>query len=377
LLATSAVARLPVAMTGLAIVLRVTRQMGSYSDAGAITAVYVMSGAVLGPRLGRLADRLGRSVVLVTTAAVNGVGVLVLSQIHPRDTPVMLAVSLVAGLSAPPVSACVRSLLPRLGVGGDHDHLYALDSTLQELTFVAGPALVALFGTLAGTAAPLVASAVLGLSGTVMLAAHPALRSESKSGHRPRSRVMTPALLVLVLTGLLLVLGCSILQLGVVGYCIEHHASGESGLLLATWSVGSIVGGFSLGARVNAAGHAGYVVALVATGASFLLLLASPGVPALYPLIVVSGLALVPALGCLYSLAGKIAPIHHATEAFGWIASATQTGLAGGAALGGYLVQRFGTSVTFVVAAGAVFLAAASALTWMGQLTAPPLESTP
>jgi len=79
LLVTSAVARLPVAMTGLAIVLRVTRQMGSYSDAGAITAVYVMSGAVLGPRLGRLADRLGRSVVLVTTAAVNGVGVLLVT----------------------------------------------------------------------------------------------------------------------------------------------------------------------------------------------------------------------------------------------------------------------------------------------------------
>jgi predicted MFS family arabinose efflux permease len=363
-------------MTGLAIVLRVTREMGSYSDAGAITAVYVMSGAAVGPRLGRLADRLGRSVVLVTTAVVNAVGVLILSQINPRDTPVMLGVSFVAGLSTPPVSACVRSLWPRLGIAGNQDHLYALDSTLQELTFVFGPALVALFGTLAGTAAPLVASAILGLSGTVLLAAHPALKSEAGLGHRPRSRVMTPALVVLVLTALLFVLGCSILQLGIVGFCTQHHAPGESGLLLAMWSVGAIVGGFTVGARVNAAGQAGYVVTLIATGSSFLLLLASPGVPALYPLMFISGLALVPALGCLYSLASKVAPAHHATEAFGWIASAMGTGLAAGAALGGYLVQRFGTSVTFAVAAGVVFAAAVAAIAWRGQLTAARLEIT-
>jgi hypothetical protein len=37
---TSVVARLPVAMTGLAIVLRITRGGGSYSAAGGVTAAY-------------------------------------------------------------------------------------------------------------------------------------------------------------------------------------------------------------------------------------------------------------------------------------------------------------------------------------------------
>ena len=108
---------------------------------------------------------------------------------------------------------------------------------------------------------------------------------------------------------------------------------------------------------------------LVATGASFLLLLASPGVLALYPLIFVTGFAIVPALGCLYSLGGKIAPPRGATEAFGWIASGTQTGIAGGAAVGGYLVQHYGTSKTFIIAAGVVFMAAA--LAWKSRLAPP------
>ena len=353
-----------------------TREQGSYSNAGVITAVYVMSGAALGPRMGRLADRLGRSVVLVTTAVVNGVGVLVLSQINPRDTPLMLGVALMAGFATPPVSACVRSLWQRLGAASNRDHLYTLDSTFQELTFVVGPALVALFDTFAGTAAPLVASAALGMAGTAMLAVHPALRAESGLEKRPRSRVMTPALVVLVLTALLFVLGSIILQLGIIGYCIQHHASSQSGLVIATSSVGSIVGGFSVGVRVNAAGQAGYVAMLVAAGASFLLLLASPGVATLYPIVFVTGFTIVPVLGCLYSLVGRVAPMHHATEAFSWIASALQTGVAGGAAVGGYLVQRFGTSTAFVAAAGVVFLAAAIALIWRGQITATSFERT-
>ena len=59
LMVTSLVARLPLAMTGLAIVLRVSRASGSYGEAGAITAVYVVAGAIGSPVWGRLADRSG------------------------------------------------------------------------------------------------------------------------------------------------------------------------------------------------------------------------------------------------------------------------------------------------------------------------------
>lgn len=361
LLATSVVARLPLAMTGLAIVLRITRGSGSYSDAGLVAAASVVGAALLGPRLGRAADRFGRRAVLVVTASVSAAGVIVLSVIPVRDTGALIGVALLAGMSTPPVGASVRSLWSELATGSSRDDLYAVDSSLQELTFVAGPALVALVGAFAGTAAPLVASALLGLSGSVALAMHPALASRGRAGTRIRSRVISPALSVLVLTGFLLVLGCSVVQLGVIGYCVQHHAADQSGLVLALWSSGSIAGGLAVGARVNAAGETGYVAALALSAAGFLLLTVCPDLPAAYPIVFVAGLFLVPALGCLWSLAGKIAPPGVAVETFSWIASGAQAGVGGGAAIGGYLVGRYGTGVTFVAAAAAVFVAAMTA----------------
>ncbi|MGH9303826.1 MAG: MFS transporter, partial [Acidimicrobiales bacterium] len=60
LLGTSLVARLPIAMVNLAIILRVAHGSGSYARAGAVTACYVLGTAVGTPVLGRVADTAGR-----------------------------------------------------------------------------------------------------------------------------------------------------------------------------------------------------------------------------------------------------------------------------------------------------------------------------
>jgi MFS family permease len=366
-MASSLVARLPLAMTGLANVLRVSRASGSYGEAGAITAVYVVAGALGSPVWGRLADRSGRRLILVVTALASAVGLLALSAVPVHDTWEMAGVALLAGAGEPPVSAAVRSLWPRLVQGGNSDALYAIDSTLQELTFVAGPALVAVLGTIAGTAAPLVASAIFSLVGTLAVALHPAV---SASGLRlaRTSRAHSAALFSLVLVGLLLVFGCAMVQIGVVGFATEHKAPGQSGFLLAVWSLGAITGGLCAGTRVNAAGEAGLMGALGASGAGLLLVIAAPDVALLYPLIFLAGLGLVPALGAMYNLAGKLAPAAGAVEAFGWLSGGTQTGIAGGSALGGVVLQHFGTRTTFAVASVIVFASAAVIVLAKGQL---------
>ena len=366
-MATSLVARLPLAMTGLAIVLRVSRASGSYGEAGAITAIYVVAGAIGSPVWGRLADRSGRRLILVVTALASAVGLLALSAVPVHNTWEMSGVALLAGAGEPPVSAAVRSLWPRLVQGGTSDALYAIDSTLQELTFVAGPALVALLGTVSGTAAPLVASAIFSLVGTLAVALHPAVSAPGLRLARTGS-AHSAALFSLVLVGLLLVFGCAMVQIGVVGFATAHKAPGQSGLLLAVWSLGAITGGLSAGTRVNAAGEAGLMGALGASGAGLLLVIAAPDIALLYPLIFLAGLGLVPALGAMYNLAGKLAPAAGAVEAFGWLSGGTQTGIAGGSALGGVVLQHFGTRTTFAVAAVIVFASAAVILMAKGQL---------
>jgi predicted MFS family arabinose efflux permease len=119
---------------------------------------------------------------------------------------------------------------------------------------------------------------------------------------------------------------------------------------------------------VNAAGEAGLLGALGASGAGLLLVIAAPDIAILYPLIFVAGLGLVPALGAMYNLAGKLAPAAGAVEAFGWLSGGTQTGIAGGSALGGVVLQHFGTRTTFAAAAATVFASAAVILLTKGQL---------
>ena len=368
LLASSIVARLPQGMTGLAIVLRVTRSTGSYAEAGAVTAVFVSGCALLGPVFGRLADRFGRRAVLVGTALASAVALLLLSAIPVRATAAMFVVAFFAGAFTPPVAASVRSLWPQLAGGAKRDALYAMDSTFQELTFVVGPALVALLIWLAGTSAPFVASAGLCLLGVLALVRHSAFAAPD-SPVRQRPRVASAALASLTVVGLLIILGCAVFQIAVVGYATAHQASDQSGLLFAVWSIGQMAGGFFIGARVSAAGESGLITILCVSGAGLLLPLASPGLPLLYPLMFGAGVGIVPALGCLYNLGGQIAPVAGEVEAFGWITSGTQVGIAGGAALGGIVLQLHGTTVTFALGGALVFAASCVALASKGTLT--------
>src|SRR5438105_4337752 len=63
LMGSSLVARLPLGMTSLAIVLLVSKH-GAYSRAGLVIALYVTGTGIAGPILGRMVDRAGRTKVL-------------------------------------------------------------------------------------------------------------------------------------------------------------------------------------------------------------------------------------------------------------------------------------------------------------------------
>jgi MFS family permease len=354
-------------MAGLAIVLRISHASGSFSEAGAITACYVVACAIGSPVWGRLADRFGRRNILVVTAVASAAGLLALSAVPVHDTWEMAGVAFVAGAGAPPVSAAVRSLWPRLVEGGNSDALYAIDSTLQELTFVAGPALVAVLGTLGGTAVPLVASAIFSLVGTLAVALHSAVSAPERR-RAGAARAASPALFWLVLVSLLLIFGCAMVQIGVVGFATAHKVPGQSGLLLAVWSLGAITGGLCAGTRINAAGETGLMGALGASGVGLLLVIAAPDIALLYPLLFVAGLGLVPSLAAIYNLAGKLAPAAGAVEAFGWLSGGTQTGIAAGSAVGGVVLQHFGTRTTFAAAAVIVFASVAVIVLVKGRL---------
>ena len=75
---TGLVARLPISMAGLGIVLLVSARTGSYGTAGAVSAAYMVANAVLAVLQGRLVDRLGQARVLTVAAGLFGAAMALL-----------------------------------------------------------------------------------------------------------------------------------------------------------------------------------------------------------------------------------------------------------------------------------------------------------
>jgi MFS family permease len=371
-LAASLMARLPAGMASLAIILRISGGTGSYAGGGAVTAAYVAGASMAGPLLGRAADRIGRRPVLLASAVANASGLIILSRIPVHQTLTLLFVAALSGASTPPVTASVRSLWPRLVPAAARDAAYGLDATFQELVFIAGPALVALLGSVAGPSAALAASGLLGLAGTTALAVQPALGTPPVRAQPGQRRLRSSGLVAVIELVVAMVIGFGIVEVGVVGFAGASHASHQAGLLLATWSIGSLSGGLAFGARVTAGGARllGPILAFIAAG--FAALALAPDVPWLYVLLFISGTALAPGLGCVYGVTSRLVPSGSAVEAFSWLASALQFGMAAGAAAGGLAVQDLGARAAFLVGAGCVLAAASWALVWGHHLSSRP-----
>src|SRR5918999_1426597 len=101
--ATGLVARLPISMIGLGIVLLVEDATDSYGLAGSVSAAFLVGQASFAIQQGRLIDRLGQSRVLPAVVAVWGVGLSLLMWSVEADWPIAsaYALAIVSGAGPP------------------------------------------------------------------------------------------------------------------------------------------------------------------------------------------------------------------------------------------------------------------------------------
>ena len=81
----------------------------------------------------------------------------------------------------------------------------------------------------------------------------------------------------------------------------------------------------------------------------------------------VAGLPLAALIGCQYTLVGEAAPAGTITEAFAWNSAAAFGALAGGSAVGGWLVNHYGLAPAFTVAALTAVAAGGAAAVSLGR----------
>jgi len=250
---------------------------------------------------------------------------------------------------------------------------------MQEATFMIGPTLVALLSSAFGPRAALFGCAGIGIAGAIAVVSHPAMASPAAPAapgspaappapaspaeglaepqRTPRTRRFLqpaglPGLGSLVVIVLVFLASIVVVEVTVVAFAGHHGSRSQAGFLLTVWSTGSMFGGFVFGPRAAHAAERVLAALMASSAGGFLLLAAAPGVDVLYGLMFLAGVAIAPGFSAIYGLVGKLAPSEGAVEAFSWIASGIQMGAAGGAAIGGLLVQGVGTRWAFVFAAG-------------------------
>jgi len=360
LLGSSILARLPLAMFSIGLLVHAQRLAGSFAVAGLVSGAYAIASAVSAPLLGRLVDRFGQTTVLILGATVTAL-TLVTTGTLPAGTPspVLVGLATATGLATPPLAACVRALFPAIVADPDAlRSLFAFESTVLELTFIFGPPLALGLGALWSTGAALALSGLVLLGSTLAFVAQPASRRWRPDRAAPRPRggsLRAPALrtLVLVLLGTGAVFGAT--DVGVTAAAKALGSTAAAGPLLGIWGLGSLCGGIAatrLGGGAQHSSGLGLLVAALALGHGALIA-TTHSMFAIGAVILLAGATIAPTVASIYAMVDKVAPAGTRTEAFSWLVTASSTGAALGAAVAGALAQSEGPPAAFAFAGAA------------------------
>lgn len=379
LLAATVIARFPVGINALALVLYLKAERGSFAVAGAVAGALAAGSGVGAPVQGRLVDAFGARRVLIPLGVLHAaaLGAIVAGAEAGLSGVVLALGAVVAGLAIPPTSSVLRSMWPSLL--RDRPDLiqaaYALDSVMIELLFVAGPLLTAAVATVLSPAAALGVSAASVIAGTVAFTALPPTRALRPDRGRPAAGLLgalgSPGVRTLVLTSLPAGIGIGICEVALPAFGDASGSAATGGLLLAVWSVGSAAGGLAYGALANRPPldrvHLA-VAALLPLGLLPMAAATSVGVMAL--LVIPAGLFIAPLLATRNELIGWVAPEGARTEAYTWPLTAFVAGIAIGSALAGVIVEAASWRTAFLAAGAFAAVGAALAVARRGTIRA-------
>ncbi len=365
---TGLVARLPISMMTLGIVLLVSSQTGSYALAGGVAAAYVVGNAVFAIPHGRLADRFGQGRVLYVDSVAFALtaGLMIVSITEGWSLPLPHLLALLNGAAMPQIGTMVRGRWAHLvSLERDRHTAFAVEGIVDEAVFVTGPALVTFLSTLHAPATGLVVAAGLGAGGAITLALQrrtepPAHPTTSTTARAPMPWAM---LVPLTLVGVALGSLFGALEVATVALADEAGRKSLAGLMLGVFALGSLISAVISGARTSARpplqrARAG--MTLLAVGALALPLL--PGLALVTLGLFLAGLAVAPTLIALFSIIEATSPRSRLNEAMGFVQTGVAAGLAPGAWLTGVAADRFDGSSAFWVGGISAVLAALAGL---------------
>jgi MFS family permease len=349
IIAAQLLARFPFGMLSLAFLLHIERVHHSYTAAGLVLGAMSVGQAIAGPLTSRLMGVWGMRPVLWSTlvlcaAAVASIGIFVL------PIPQTMVIAFVAGICTPPIQPAVRTIYPKLVNSRLLTPLFSLDASAQEIIWIAGPVVITFVSIQIGTIQGILLSvAVMLIGGTWFIASPEVGRVRIPRSRRRLGAVLRkPPVLLATIVGFLLIGSCAAIEAGVVATFGESGP--EAGVVLAIWSLGSLVGGLALGhlpISPWALAQRMFIVFVgIAIASAFL------NFWWLSITLIIAGIGIAPALAVLFAIVSASVKFSDTAEAYGWVGTGQLIGAALGSSIAGFMIDTHGPIGAFWIAGG-------------------------
>lgn len=352
-------ARLPLPMTGIGIIIMLSQSGGSYAFAGAVSATFVMTCALVSPQISRLVDRHGQRRVLpfVTVISTLGLVMLSLNSLWWDSAWMMFTGALLSGFM-PSISAMVRARWTAIYRGQPRlQTAYSLETVLDEVSFIAGPPLAVALGVMVRPEAAMLLATLLLITGVAALLAQrgtepPRIPLDVTSSNRSLIRLPAMRLLVMLMMAMGVIVGT--INIVSVAFATEQGQPALASMVLSAYALGSCLAGLLFGAlHLRAPLHHQLVFGGLGIALSTLPLLMAGSILSLTAAVLLSGLFFAPTMIVAMSLAERAAPENRVTEGMAWLLAGLNIGVALGAAVAGQVLNYGSAPQGFYVAAGA------------------------
>jgi predicted MFS family arabinose efflux permease len=366
-------ARMPMGMSALALVLLVRSEGGSYATAGIVSGVYAVAsgaGAVIG---GRLVDRRPPAPVVITYAVAYGIALAALLALAHARVPEagLVAATLIAGLLAPPVGPTIRMMWPAMLPRPElRTTAYALEATIQEVIFVVGPLVVAVLAASISASAGIVAAGIACIAGAIGFTATPAVRARrpdpahDRSDHHLLQALVPWGIRRVLVLGIAYGVAFGAAEVAMPAFAEGHGGRSLGGITLAAFSGGSLIGGVVAGAA-SSAGPLNRRLQIMS--AAFALVLVPPllagSIAQMAVVMFVAGLPIAPSVAVSYNMLERAAVPGTQAEVFGWMSTSVTIGLAAGTAAGGSLIAHTGVHAALMLGIAGAAVACALSFT--------------
>ena len=353
--------RVPMAMNTVAIVFLVSDVRDSFALAGLTSAFYTLAGAVVSPRIGKLADRFGTRPILIPVTLVNALATLGLLYFIDHSTIGLFVLSAICGATFPSFGSYTRTRWSRsIKDEKELSSALSLESVIDETAFVVGPALAGFLFALHGSRSPLLAGIVFVLIGGIGLA----ITSTDHGGFtqvvddHSRGILSIPYVksLLLSLVAMGLLFGSNFVV--IIAVADQGGRASDGGLWVGLYPLGSAISGLIYGFihwKISSTVRYTVSLAVMTVCTSGILFFQDLDTIAFW--IIVSGIAIGPALISANAFLKELVPLSRLNESFAFLGAAISIGITIGSTLSGVIVEEFDGWKGFYFMTGATALA--------------------